>query len=631
MELVASNRVASLLDRGIYLYHVCYEVPDLFAAMEALMAKGASVISDPKPAPLFHHRRVTFLDTPLGLVELLEERPSIPVDESEKSRKPEPPPRETIAIAATFTAEPLKDSLDFWMEELGLPFGVAFAPYNQVFQQLLDPASVLARNESGIDVVLARFQDWGNAEDETIACDEIERNVRQFAQALESAATRGTYIVCVCPVPPDTKHGDFYRRMEDLLASESNRIANLQLIGSEDSMKTYPVPRFDDPHGEAIGHIPYTPLFFTAIGALIARRIHAALRDPYKVIVLDCDNTLWQGVCAEDGASGVAIGAPHLALQRFMIARQQAGKLLCLCSKNREADVLAVFDERPEMLLGREHLVSWPYPGPYPGAKPRPRTMLDKPRCNPNFSTGLQRNYATRNGFWRGSRPGADTPGTPPRPTSPPTPKEQLLAEIWIDVLGLDRVGIHDNFFRLGVTRCWVLRSYRAFATRLPSDYRCTCCSNYPPSPSWPRDSMSHLATLPCHPSPPWTARSRCHCPSPSNGCGFWIAWKGKAPPTISSPRCASTGIWICRPWNAASRPWWRATTARALAAAARAIRGFRPLAAAMACGGSARQTTRVLERATRRRAGVIGSAQRPSAPAGAALSRGEPLLFAPR
>ncbi|MFE1200059.1 phosphopantetheine-binding protein, partial [Streptomyces olivaceoviridis] len=27
---------------------------------------------------------------------------------------------------------------------------------------------------------------------------------------------------------------------------------------------------------------------------------------------------------------------------------------------------------------------------------------------------------------------------------------EHLLAEIWADVLGLDRVGIHDNFFHLG-------------------------------------------------------------------------------------------------------------------------------------------------------------------------------------
>jgi len=32
----------------------------------------------------------------------------------------------------------------------------------------------------------------------------------------------------------------------------------------------------------------------------------------------------------------------------------------------------------------------------------------------------------------------------------PPTLIEQKLANIWADVLHVDRVGIHDNFFELG-------------------------------------------------------------------------------------------------------------------------------------------------------------------------------------
>jgi acyl carrier protein len=34
--------------------------------------------------------------------------------------------------------------------------------------------------------------------------------------------------------------------------------------------------------------------------------------------------------------------------------------------------------------------------------------------------------------------------------TAPRTPVEELLAQIWSDVLKLDKVGIHDNFFDLG-------------------------------------------------------------------------------------------------------------------------------------------------------------------------------------
>nr|VFK17518.1 MAG: HAD-superfamily phosphatase, subfamily IIIC/FkbH-like domain-containing protein/amino acid adenylation domain-containing protein [Candidatus Kentron sp. LPFa] len=311
------------------------------------------MISEPKPAPLFGNRRVTFLHTPLGLVELLEETLSASPEEFEQI------PRKTLAIAATFTAEPLKDALDFWMGELELPLEVRFAPYNQVFQQLLDPTSMIAENQGGIDVLLVRLQDWGMSGAGAFDSDNVERNVRDFVAALKQAATRGTWLVCICPAPSETEHGRLYRQMEDLLASELEAMGNVYLIGSEEPIKTYPVARFDDPHGEELGHVPYTPAYFTALGTLIARRIHAIGRDPYKVIVLDCDNTLWHGVCAEDGLMGVHMSAPHLALQRFMIAQQQAGKLLCLCSKNREADALAVLDRRADMLLGREHLAAW--------------------------------------------------------------------------------------------------------------------------------------------------------------------------------------------------------------------------------------------------------------------------------
>jgi len=51
------------------------------------------------------------------------------------------------------------------------------------------------------------------------------------------------------------------------------------------------------------------------------------------VIVLDCDNTLWKGVCGEDGPLGVEVTAAYRALQDFMIGQMKDGMLLCLCSK----------------------------------------------------------------------------------------------------------------------------------------------------------------------------------------------------------------------------------------------------------------------------------------------------------
>jgi FkbH-like protein len=45
-------------------------------------------------------------------------------------------------------------------------------------------------------------------------------------------------------------------------------------------------------------------------------------------------------------------------LQEFMVDRMKVGMLLCLCSKNNEADALAVFEQRCDMPLKREHLAA---------------------------------------------------------------------------------------------------------------------------------------------------------------------------------------------------------------------------------------------------------------------------------
>lgn len=276
--------------------------------------------------------------------------------------------KQTIAITATFTAEPVEDSLVFWMQELEIPSTVEFAPYNQVFQQLLDPLSLLSQNQKGINIVLLRFEDWqrfdDGAEVRADSAEKVERNVQDLVVALKSAVAQSKtpYTVCLCPPSPaakaDANRMAFFQQMEDLMITELSNIANLYLIETQD-LNAYPVDDYYDPQRDELGHIPFTPVFFTALGTALARKIYAIKSAPHKVIVLDCDNTLWKGVVGEDGVMGIEIASGWKALQKLMVAQQQAGMLICLCSKNNEADVVEVFEKRPDMLLKREHIVSW--------------------------------------------------------------------------------------------------------------------------------------------------------------------------------------------------------------------------------------------------------------------------------
>ena len=279
---------------------------------------------------------------------------------------PIPDIKQKLFITATFTAEPIEDALNYWMKELNLSFQIEFAPYNQVFQQLYDPTGPISRAEKGVNIILVRLEDWQRFEKPRIDLDEkAERHTSELIGALQSAAVRSTspIIVCLCPASPlvlaDAQRAAFFDEMETRLATHLEPVSGVHLVTSADLVRLYPVKEYYDAYTDQAGHIPYTTACFTALATMLARKIYALQTAPRKVIVLDCDNTLWKGICGENGPSGIAIDPPYQALQEFMAGQHAAGRLLCLCSKNSETDVFDVFAHHPEMPLKRAHLLAW--------------------------------------------------------------------------------------------------------------------------------------------------------------------------------------------------------------------------------------------------------------------------------
>jgi FkbH-like protein len=241
-----------------------------------------------------------------------------------------------IAISATFTAEAIQPGLSFWAGELGLEYEIRFAGYNQLFQELLNPAGLFARNRGGINVVLARFADWREAG----IADEARRLV---AAVRGAAAFPAPLILALCP-PEDCEAERIVREgLADLPA--------VHVISPAEVARLYPVAEVNDPHAEELGHLPYTPEYFVALATAIARKIHAIGNPPFKAVALDADDTLWAGICGEDGPGGVTLDEPRRALQEFMAERRREGMLLALCSKNNEEDVIETFRAHPELPL----------------------------------------------------------------------------------------------------------------------------------------------------------------------------------------------------------------------------------------------------------------------------------------
>ena len=192
----------------------------------------------------------------------------------------------------------------------------------------------------------------------------IREHVENLLLALRPAAEQAAvpYLVVICPPSPISLLGadraEVLRASEDALAAALSTLNNVHVVRSTDLSALYPVPDAYNADGDRLGHIPYTQSFFAGLGTQIVRKYYTMRQAPYKVIVLDCDQTLWKGVCGEDGADGIVIDLPRRRLQEFMIEQMNAGMLLCLCSKNVEEDVWAVFDQRADMPLQRDHIVA---------------------------------------------------------------------------------------------------------------------------------------------------------------------------------------------------------------------------------------------------------------------------------
>jgi FkbH-like protein len=271
-----------------------------------------------------------------------------------------------FAIGATFTADPLASSLAFWGRQLDAQFDIRFAPYHQLPQTLLDPNSDFARNTHGVNVALIRiedlgqFSDWGPA---TRAA--IEDNLRSLLNTVRGAMLRlpVPLIFSLCP-PSDAAAADpavkqWLESMEALTEHFLEDASRVHRLTFAEVLRHYPMARWNDPDAEKLGRIPYSDEFFVALGTSMVRLAHALFQPPYKVIVFDCDNTLWNGVCGEDGPDGVGVDGVRRELHQFAIEKREDGALLAMASKNNESDVLDTFAAHPQMPLKLSDFVAW--------------------------------------------------------------------------------------------------------------------------------------------------------------------------------------------------------------------------------------------------------------------------------
>ena len=93
-------------------------------------------------------------------------------------------------------------------------------------------------------------------------------------------------------------------------------------------------------------------------------RIEYQKKDPVKLIVVDADNTLWGGIASEDNFQDIILGSHslegelYIIFQKQLLALQERGFLLAICSKSNIKSSLNLIKNHPECILKKENFVS---------------------------------------------------------------------------------------------------------------------------------------------------------------------------------------------------------------------------------------------------------------------------------
>jgi amino acid adenylation domain-containing protein len=251
--------------------------------------------------------------------------------------------RQVVAISATFTAEPLKEPLEFWLQQLGMPRNIEFALFNQVFQQLLDSASLLASNQFGANAVLVRMEDLRAAESDSAEAltTGLHDSVEELVEALRGASRRTAAPLLLLIAPAS----EWARSNPELLAAieleekalidAASGVQGLQVVSSAELLDLYPVADYADEYNYKVSHIPYKQAMFTSLAVMIARRIYTSHHAVPEVIVLDGDSTFCDA----------AMSTARAGLLDFVLAQEQAGLILGVCSRNDEEHLSIGFDD----------------------------------------------------------------------------------------------------------------------------------------------------------------------------------------------------------------------------------------------------------------------------------------------
>jgi FkbH-like protein len=207
--------------------------------------------------------------------------------------------------------------------------------------------------------------------DPTIIEAKIEETCLRYRTALEKARNAKAIYLCTFhrmgeSAQPGGKDAVelVLARFNAALQAVAASFPNVIMLDTEDILRAVGQQAAFDWRFYFRNKAPYSGAYMNELASRIASVSRGFGDHFYKVLVLDCDNTLWGGVVGEDMLNGIKLGPFDYPgnifwrMQQEFAALERQGILLALVTKNNPADVEEVLQKHPDMVLKEAHFVA---------------------------------------------------------------------------------------------------------------------------------------------------------------------------------------------------------------------------------------------------------------------------------
>ncbi len=275
-----------------------------------------------------------------------------------------------IAVLSNIVVNQLSDILEFELRRQGINAKVVFGEYNNIVQ---DSSRFKDSNAVILFWEAANLTEGLQSQAESMDASSLSALIEHTQNEIELVLNNLQHVPLVLFntfssllfTANELKDGKFSLLSKKLKSNMADRIASHQLpIDLDKIIAKVGLGASTDFRQYQSSKALYSIEFLKTYVDTVTPAFRAVTGMGRKVLVLDCDNTLWGGILGEDGENGIQIGDGTRSgkvfreIQHILRGFLKQGILLALCSKNNPEDVNHILSGHSDMVLTDSDIVA---------------------------------------------------------------------------------------------------------------------------------------------------------------------------------------------------------------------------------------------------------------------------------